>query len=104
MNRIAFKMQLHSGCAAEYKKRHDELWPELREQLKSAGVHDYSVFLDAETNTLFATLKVVDVKSLEALSAADVMKKWWLHMADIMESNPDHSPVLTNLTELFYLP
>jgi L-rhamnose mutarotase len=104
MKHVAFKMKLHSGYATEYKKRHDEIWPELMKLLKEAGVSEYTIFLDEETHLLFATLKVPDVKNLDALPARDVMKRWWTYMADIMESNADNSPVSTPLQEVFYLP
>lgn len=104
MKRIAFRMQLHKGFENEYKKRHDELWPELKGLLKSSGISDYSIFFDEITNSLFGILKAVDSKSIDDLSAHPVMKKWWLHMRDIMESNPDNSPVSIPLKEVFYLP
>lgn len=97
-------MQLHKGFENEYKKRHDELWPELKGLLKSSGISDYSIFFDEITNSLFGILKAVDSKSIDDLSAHPVMKKWWLHMRDIMESNPDNSPVSIPLKEVFYLP
>ena len=104
MNRIAFKMQLNKNCYAEYQRRHDEIWPDLAKLLKKTGIKDYSIFLDEETDTLFATLKTSSLKNLEALPALDIMKKWWEYMADIMATNPDHSPVSKPLTEVFYLP
>jgi L-rhamnose mutarotase len=104
MNRVAFKMQLNTGCYAEYKKRHDEIWPELSKLLKKTGVRDYSIFLDEDTNILFATLKVNSLTNLDILPALDIMKKWWVYMADIMATNPDHSPISKPLTEVFYLP
>lgn len=103
MHRIAFKMQLFNGCAAEYKKRHDEIWPELVLLLKSAGIHDYSIFLEEETNFLFAVLKINEPSALAGLAAKDVMKKWWTSLKDIMSVNPDHSPVLIPLKEIFFL-
>ena len=57
MARVAFKMKLHKGFEEEYKKRHDELWPELEELLKETGISEYSIFLDRETNILFGVLK-----------------------------------------------
>jgi L-rhamnose mutarotase len=104
MQRIAFKMKLFAGQEAEYKKRHDEIWPELTALLKEASVSDYAIFLDEETNSLFATLKVADKALLDALPAQEIMKKWWAYMGDIMESNPDNSPVSVPLKEVFYLP
>lgn len=103
MQRIAFKMQLNKGAEAEYKKRHDELWPELQQLLKSTGISDYAIFLDESTNSLFGTLKIEDAQLLNDLPAHPVMQKWWLYMKDIMESNPDNSPVSIPLKEVFYL-
>ena len=102
--RIAFKMKLFAGCEAEYKKRHDELWPELSALLKQAGVSDYSIFIDEETVSLFGFLKADDPKSLDSLPAQAIMQKWWAYMGDIMETNPDNSPVSIPLKEVFYLP
>lgn len=104
MDRIAFKMKLFPGFAAEYKKRHDEIWPELVEVLKTAGVRDYSIFLDEGTHVLYAHLKIDDTTLLDTLPAQKVMQVWWLYMGDIMETNPDHSPVSIGLKEMFYLP
>ena len=103
MQRVAFKMKLHPGKEEEYKRRHEKLWPELEQLLKQTGVEDYSIFLDAETNTLFGTLKIEDGKQLDELPKHPVMKKWWAYMKDIMDSNPDHSPVSIPLKEVFYL-
>ena len=102
--RIAFRMQLHKGREAEYKKRHDELWPELSSLLKTTGVREYSIFLHEETGGLFGILNIDDPIALDRLPEHPVMQKWWKYMADIMESNPDHSPVSVPLKEVFYLP
>ena len=104
MQRVAFKMKLFKGCEAEYKKRHDEIWSELKELLKQRGVKDYSIFLDVETNDLFAYLTVEDAKRLDELPEEPVMKKWWNYMKDIMETNEDNSPKVVSLKEVFYLP
>ncbi len=104
MHRIALKMKLLKGFEDEYQKRHNEIWPGLKELLKENGINDYSIFLDADTNTLFAVLKVTDPALLNALPAQPIMQQWWKYMADIMETNPDHSPVQIPLKEVFYLP
>lgn len=101
--KVGFKMKLHPGQQAEYKRRHDTLWPELKELLKQTGISDYSIFLDEETNFLFGVLTVPDQTALDALPHHPVMKKWWAYMKDIMESNPDNSPVSVPLKEVFYL-
>ena len=103
MSRVAFKMKLFKGCETEYKKRHDALWPELEVLLKEAGIKDYSIFLDETTNSLFGVLKVDDAGMLNTLPAHPVMQRWWAYMKDIMESNPDNSPVSISLVEVFYM-
>jgi len=104
MARIAFKMQLLPGHEAEYKKRHDEIWPELSCLLKQAGLSEYSIFLDDETSSLFGFLKVEDQEQLDSLPAQIIMQKWWAYMSDIMETNLDGSPTSIPLKEVFYLP
>lgn len=104
MEQIAFKMKLFAGFEQEYKRRHNEIWPELSTLLKGAGITDYSIFLDKETNILIGVLKITDKAMLDTLPANAVMQKWWAYMSDIMESNPDYSPVSTTLEQVFNLP
>jgi len=96
-------MKLKPGCEAEYKKRHDEIWPELAELIKDSGVSEYSIFLDRETNILFAVQKQSGNQSSQDLGTNPVVRKWWDYMSDIMEVNPDNSPVTVSLPEVFYL-
>jgi L-rhamnose mutarotase len=103
MKRVAFKMKLHAGQTAEYKRRHDQLWPELKQLLKQTGIEDYSIFLDEETNFLFGVLKIINPDAMNDLPNHPVMQKWWAYMKDIMECNPDNSPVSVSLKEVFYL-
>ncbi len=103
MPRNAFKMKLKPGTIAEYKKRHDKIWPELERELRAAGISDYSIFLDEETLTLFAVQKLSETNTASKLPASPVVRKWWDYMAPLMEAHPDHSPVTTPLTEVFYL-
>jgi len=96
-------MQLKPGTEAEYKQRHDDIWPELAEELRKAGVSDYSIYLDEETLTLFAVQKLSDDNTADNLANTEIVKKWWAYMADLMETNPDHSPVVKPLNEVFHL-
>ena len=103
MERVAFKMKIYPGAEDEYKKRHDEIWPELKELLKATGIHDYSIFLDESTNNLFGVLKAENTEILNSLPANAVMQKWWAYMKDIMECNDDNSPISIPLKEVFHL-
>ena len=100
--RAAAKLKLKPGAAAEYKKRHDEIWPEFSKAIRDAGVSDYSIFLDEETGTLFAVQKVATNNTMAELRKTDLMKRWWAHMADLMEVNPDTSPVRVPLKQVFH--
>lgn len=104
MHRIAFKMKLFRGYENEYKKRHDEIWPELTDLLHLNGVRQYSIFLDEETNDLFGCLITDKPQDFSSLPQSPIMQKWWQYMGDIMETNTDGSPVSIPLKEVFYLP
>lgn len=104
MEKIAFVMQLNPGCEAEYKKRHDEIWPELVDELKQAGIEDYSIFLHPQTLQLFGVLWRTDEHSMDALPTKAVMQRWWAYMGDIMQANPDNSPVAVELPQVFHMP
>jgi L-rhamnose mutarotase len=101
--KYAFKMQLNPGMEDEYRRRHDEIWPELVELLKEAGVEDYSIHLDRETGILFGVLWRQRDHRMADLPSHPVMKRWWAHMADIMATNPDQSPVDTPLVTVFHM-
>ncbi|WGM31889.1 L-rhamnose mutarotase [Brevundimonas sp. NIBR11] len=103
MQKIAFCMRLNPGAAQDYKARHDALWPDLRDALYQAGVRDYSIHLEPESSKLFATLWRSDDHRMDDLSDLPVMKQWWAHMADIMETEPSGEPVQAPLIEMFHL-
>lgn len=103
MIRNAFKMKLKPGCIREYRQRHDTIWPELQQLLTDAGIRDYSIFLDEETNTLFAYQLIDEGFDSDHLKSHLVMRKWWTYMRDLMETYPDDEPVATPLTEVFHM-
>jgi len=102
MKQIAFKMKLKAGFEEEYQNRHNEIWPELAQTLTNAGVYDYSIYWDTETNILFAAQKLADKNCADDLPQKEVVRKWWEYMSDIMEVNPDNSPVVVELKEVFH--
>jgi L-rhamnose mutarotase len=101
---IAFRMQLDPGQREEYERRHREIWPELVSLLREAGISDYWIFFDESTHHLFAVLKRRDDHRMDALVHADVMRKWWDYMSDIMPTGSDGAPVQQPLVPLFHLP
>lgn len=103
MIRKAFVMSVDAGQETEYEARHNPIWPELETVLKQHGVHTYSIFLLAETRQLFAYAEIEDEERWNAIAQTEICQKWWVHMGDIMPSNPDHSPVARNLKEVFHI-
>ena len=103
MKRFGFKMQLLPGFKEEYRKRHSEIWPDLVSILKNEGIGNYSIFLDEETNTLFAYQEQDGDKTSQDLGSTEIVKKWWKYMADIMVTNPDNSPITVPLEPVFFM-
>ncbi len=103
MIRNAFKMKLKLGAVEEYKKRHDEIWPELSKAHSDAGIFDYSIYFDEESLTLFAFQKLSDDNTAGDLKNLAIIKKWWNHMADLMEVHPNNIPVVKPLVEVFHM-
>ncbi|SFQ68130.1 L-rhamnose mutarotase [Hymenobacter arizonensis] len=103
MEEIAFTMKLKPGVAAEYQRRHTEIWPELTAALQQAGIRDYSIYLDAASGVLFAVQKRTEDHTTAELPSTEIMKRWWAYMADLMDTNPDHSPVVQPLQRVFHM-
>ena len=103
MIRKAMVMQVNPDRHEEYRKRHNPIWSELESELKSHGVHNYSIFLDPQTSRLFAYVEIEDEAQWKAIAQTEICQKWWKHMREIMPSNPDNSPISKDLQEVFHL-
>ena len=103
MIRKASIMKLFPGYQEEYKKRHDELWPEMETELKNHDAHHYSIVLDEKTNNLFAYVEIESEEKWNRIAETEICQKWWVYMKDIMETNLDNSPVSTELKQVFFL-
>ncbi len=107
MIRKAFLMRLKPGHQAEYERRHNPIWPELHAVLQAQGVHNYSIFLDAPTDKLFAYVEIESEERWQAIAQTDACQRWWAYMRDLMETNPnnseDNSPLAIELNEVFHI-
>lgn len=103
MIRKAFVMSVYEGQEAEYERRHRPIWAELEAVLKAHGVHNYSIFLEPTSRQLFGYVEVEDEVKWNAIAQTDACRRWWAHMKEVMPSNPDNSPVTTDLREVFHL-
>jgi len=96
-------MSVHAGRQAEYERRHNPIWDELRDTLFRHGVRDYSIFLDPQTGDLFGYVEIENEERWLAIAATDVCRRWWRSMSELMPSNPDASPVSRDLREVFHI-
>jgi L-rhamnose mutarotase len=96
-------MSVHAGREQEYARRHQPIWPELEETLLGHGVRTYTIFLDPDTNDLFAYVEFASEDEWAAVASTDVCRRWWAHMRDLMPSHPDNSPVAKPLEEVFHI-
>ncbi|MCO6188461.1 L-rhamnose mutarotase [Rhizobium sp. L1K21] len=103
LEKYGFKMKLTEGMAEEYKRRHDDIWPELVDLLRDAGVSDYSIFLDEDTNILFGVLWRRKDHTMADLPHTAIMQKWWAYMGDIMATNTKNEPLVTDLKPVFHM-
>ena len=99
----SFKMHLYEGMAEEYERRHNLLWPEMKDMIHEYGGHNYSIFLDSETNVLYGYIEIEEEEKWAKSADTAINRKWWDYMADIMETNPDNSPVSVDLKPVFHL-
>ena len=103
MIRKAFKMLLYPGMEEEYTRRHNLLWPEMKDMIHEYGGHNYSIFLDSETNVLYGYIEIEEEAKWAKSADTAINRKWWDYMADIMDTNPDNSPVSVDLKPVFHL-
>lgn len=97
-------MFLKPGNEAEYARRHAALWPELEKQISASGIRNYSIFWDKDTNILFGYQEVDGESNSQDVEAADeITRRWWDYMADLMDVNPDNSPVTVPVLEIWHL-
>lgn len=101
--RKAFKMKVYPNKQEEYEKRHQEIWPEMVDELHRHGASNYSIFLDKETSTLFGYVEIEDEEKWSRMSSTEINQKWWRYMEPVMETNPDSSPVTIDLQEVFHM-
>jgi L-rhamnose mutarotase len=98
--RQAWVMTLKPGMEELYKQRHDEIWPELVENIRTQGIRNFSIYRHGLL--LFAYLERNELPP-DGHPIAPVTWRWWESMAPLMETNPDFSPVQEPVEEMFHL-
>lgn len=101
MERYAWHARVKEGYIDEYKKRHDNIWPEMKAVLKEAGICNYSIYLCG--NDLFGYYECQKgIKyAQDYQNNSEVVKKWNVYMSDILIW--DDNKVQGSLDEVFRL-
>ena len=98
MSHYAWVLEVRPGYDEEYKKRHDELWPEMKKMIREAGLRNYNIFRHGLT--LFGYFETDDLKkSIDYMGKSEIGKKWGEYMSPIMKVEID-----TNIGFPFLLP
>ncbi|MHB9023552.1 MAG: L-rhamnose mutarotase [Armatimonadota bacterium] len=104
--RICFLLKVKKDRLEEYKERHKEVWPEMREALCRTGWHNYSLFL-REDGLLVGYLETEDFQAaLDGMAAEEVNARWQAEMGDFFEALDGQRPdeAMRPLEQVFYLP
>jgi L-rhamnose mutarotase len=99
--RHAWVMKLKPGQEAEYKRKHDEIWPEMVELLKRQGVRNYTIY--AHGLTLFAYYERDGEAPAIRRDADPIELRWRQWMEPHMETLADATPVVEPVVEVFRL-
>jgi L-rhamnose mutarotase len=105
MKRIGFLLKVRPEMIEEYRRRHEQVWPEMREALSRTGWHNYSLFLRSD-GTLFGYFETPDsfAAALEAMSREEVNARWQAEMAPFFEGTGDAADtMMEELVEVFHL-
>jgi L-rhamnose mutarotase len=100
---FAFCLRLRPGTEAEYRRRHDEIWPEMRAMMQDAGILHYEIHLRREDGSLFAFIVRKPGSSMAAFPSNPVWQRWQKHMADILIQDAGGGPLRTPLERVFRL-
>jgi L-rhamnose mutarotase len=98
MHSIGQVLKLKPGCEQEYKKCHDELWPEMATAMRKAGV---SMVIYSYENLLFVHATATDKHSWDELDRDPVMPRWDKYMSDVLEDDDHGKTFIKNLRQVF---
>ena len=106
MKRVGFILKVKQDKIEEYKRHHEQVWPEMLDALHSAGWHNYSLFM-ADDGLLFGYFETpVDLATANAqMAATEINTRWQEFMAPYFESPNNARPdqMLLELEEVFHL-
>jgi L-rhamnose mutarotase len=105
VQRICFVLRVRPDRLDEYRLRHRDIWPEMREALAATGWGNYSLFL-RDDGLLVGYLETEDfARARAAMDATEVNARWQAEMAEFFESLDGRAPdeAMSPLTEVFHL-
>jgi len=103
VERVCFLARVRPDRLAEYRERHEHVWPEMRSALAEAGWRNYSLFLTGD-GLLVGYLETDDYQAaLDAMGATDVNRRWQAEMAGYFVSDGPPDQSFLRIAEIFHL-
>jgi L-rhamnose mutarotase len=103
MERVCFTFEIRPGTEDEYKKRHDEIWPELVDAIKDAGFANYSLFRRGTTIVAYVECEPDAATAFAKLGPTEVNARWAKWFEDVIVSLTDENGQLYTLDEVWHL-
>jgi L-rhamnose mutarotase len=103
MERLCFTFEIRPGAEAEYKKRHDEIWPELVEAIKDAGFANYSLFRRGTQVVAYCECHPDVATAFAKLGPSEVNVRWAKWFEDVIVSLTDENGELYRVEEVWHL-
>lgn len=103
MERVCFTFEIYPGAEAEYKKRHDEIWPELVEVIRSAGQTNYSLFRRGTTVVGYLECEPDAATAFARVAATDVNARWSEWLEDVIATPRGDDGGFERLEEVWHL-
>ncbi len=103
MERVCFSFEIRPGTEAEYKRRHDEIWPELVGAIKDAGFANYSLFRRGTTIVAYAECEPDVATAFAKLGPLPVNARWSEWFEDVIVSLTDEHGDLYRYEEVWHL-
>lgn len=85
MERTCFTFTIKAGTEAEYRRRHDEIWPEMVTALKASGIHNYTLFLRGLEVIAYAECEPDAATAFATMAATDVDRRWSAWFEEIID-------------------
>lgn len=103
MERVCFTFELYEGVEEEYKRRHDQIWPDLVADIKAAGFSNYSLFRRGSQIVAYAEVDPDLATAMSKLASSEANARWSSWFEDLIVNLTDAKGRLMSLQEVWHL-